>query len=358
MSLPFPKTTRAAVLYAAKKPLRVEALKIPALRPGQVLVQIAVAGFCRSQLNEILGLKGADAHLPHTLGHEGAGRVVAAGKGVRKVKEGDRVVLTWIRGAGRDVPCARYQSTGGRFVNSGAVSTFLEYAVVSENRVVCIPSQIPFKEAALLGCAVLTGAGMVLRTLKMKPRQTLAVFGTGGVGLSVVAAARLAGARAIAAVDKSPQNLVLARRLGATHTHLLNKAENSLLGIMKVTSGRGFDYAVEASGDTRAMENAFSSVRDHGGICLIAGNPAFGRTLRIDPFFLIQGKKILGSWGGDARPDEDVPRYAALYLKKRLNLAALAGAEYPLDRINDAVTAFQKGRPGRILIRMPLFAEV
>lgn len=335
--------TKAAVLVRPKKPLRIETLHIPALKPGQVLVRIAVAGFCRSQLNEIMGLKGPDRHLPHTLGHEGAGEVVAVGEKVRKVKKGDRVTLTWIRSKGQEVSNTLYHTPEGKKVNSGAVSTFLEMAVVSENRVVPIPSRMPLMEAALLGCAVLTGAGMVFRTLKVKKGQSVVVFGAGGVGLSAIIAADLAGAHPIVAVDLSSQNLSLASQLGATHAISAKSKEASALN--------GFDYAIEASGDPKAMEQAFMAVRTGGGTCLLAGNPAFGRKMAINPLCLIQGKKILGSWGGDAQPDQDIPRYVQLYLKKRLNLSALIGAEYTLGKINQAVTDFRKGMPGRALIR-------
>ncbi|MBI3252501.1 MAG: zinc-binding dehydrogenase [Candidatus Omnitrophica bacterium] len=184
---------------------------------------------------------------------------------------------------------------------------------------------------------------MIFRTLKVKPGQSVGVFGAGGVGLSAIAAARLAGAKPIVAVDVSRRNLSLARRLGASRAV-------SALG--KKNLPKDLDYAIEASGDPRAMEAAFSSVRDKGGTCVLAGNPAFGRKITIDPFDLIRGKKILGSWGGDARPDEDIPRYASLHLKKRWDLAAFVGAEFPLDRINEAVALFRKGPPGRILIRI------
>lgn len=313
-------------------------------------MRVAVAGLCRSQINEILGLKGPDPHLPHTLGHEGAGRIEAVGKGVRKVKAGDRVVLTWIKAGGLDVSSTRYQDSAGRFVYSGAVSTFLEYAVVSENRVIPIPSHLPYPEAAVLGCAVLTGAGMVLRTLKIRPRKTLAVFGAGGVGLSAIAAARLSGASSILAFDVSAGKLQLARRLGAK-TILLDGTKDVLGRIRSLTGGRGLDYAIEASGDPRAMEQAFLSIKD-GGTCLIAGNPKKGRRIRIDPYSLIRGKKIYGSWGGGACPDDDIPRYARLHLKGSFDLHELIGRQYPLDDINRAVIDFSKESAGRILIKV------
>src|SRR5262245_26731137 len=155
--------TDAAVLFELNQPLRLLTLDVPDPRPGQVLVEVAYSGVCHSQLHEVRGRRGPDRFLPHTLGHEGSGTVLAVGDGVTKVKPGDRVVLTWIKGQGADVPSTTYGGGPGR-VNSGAISTFMRHTNTCENRLVPLPPEMPLREAALLGCAVPTGAGVVPNT--------------------------------------------------------------------------------------------------------------------------------------------------------------------------------------------------
>src|SRR5581483_3091486 len=167
---------RAAVLVELNRPLRIADLDIPDLKAGQVLVKFAYSGICGTQLLEIQGRKGEDRFLPHTLGHEGSGVVVAIGSGVKKAGPGDHVIVSWIKGVGADVPSSSYHSSGG-IVNSGAVSAFSTHAIVSENRVVRISKDMPLREAALLGCAVPTGAGTVLRDARVQRGQSVAVFG-------------------------------------------------------------------------------------------------------------------------------------------------------------------------------------
>lgn len=163
--------TQAAVLTKLKAPLAIWELEIPELKSGQVLVKVAYSGLCHSQLNEIKGLKGEDRFIPHTLGHEGSGTVELIGPDVTKVKQGDRVVLSWIKGKGADVSSCRYG-----VVNSGAISTFMTHAVISENRIIPIPDAMPLKEAALLGCAVPTGAGVVKNEMELQEGESFAVL--------------------------------------------------------------------------------------------------------------------------------------------------------------------------------------
>ncbi len=335
--------TKAVVLYRCGRPFKIEKLRVPTLKKGQVLVKIYAAGLCRSQMNEIRGLKGPDPYLPHTLGHEGSGVVEAVGLGVKKIRVKDPVVISWIKSRGLEGAPAAYQNSRGETVHSGPVSTFMEYAVISENRLVKIPDGMPLREAALLGCAVLTGAGIVFHTLRLKPGQSLAVFGAGGgVGLGVIAAARIAGAHPIIAVDVTAAKLKKARVLGATHTFDASRSGEV----------RGVDAAVEVSGNRKGMEAAFQSVRDKGGVAVIAGNLPAGEKISLDPFLLIKGKKIIGSWGGESDPDRDIPRYAEYFSRAQWNLGAMIAAEYPLKNIREALGRFQKGLPGRILIRI------
>lgn len=346
--------TEAAVLITIGSPLQIQRLHLPAPGPGQAVVDIAWSALCHTQLNEIRGLKGADPFLPHTLGHEGAGKVVAIGAGVTKVRPGDGVVLTWIRGAGLDGGATIYQGPDGP-INSGPVSTFIRRAVVSEDRLVPLTQEMPLREASLLGCAVPTGFGLVRNDARLASGGTIAVFGVGGVGLAAVAGAVVAGASTIMAVDVDDRRLGRARRLGATH--LVNiRRESALDAASRITAGRGLDAAVEATGVTEAMEAAFDVVKP-GGIAVIAGNAPAGARIRIAPMDLIRGKRIAGSWGGGSAPDRDTPLYEAMYKLGELPIGHMITHEYPLSLINEAFAALADGHAGRVLINMADDAE-
>ena len=344
------RQTEAAVLFKTCEPLRLATLSIPDLRAGQVLVEVAYSGVCQSQLLEILGKRGPDHFLPHTLGHEGSGKVIEVGPKVKKVKPGDRVVLSWIKGEGADVPSMVYQSLEGP-VNSGAISTFMRKTVTCESRVVPIPDAMPLREAALLGCAIPTGAGIVMNTANVQKGESIAIFGMGGVGLSAVLAASLREVAIIIAVDVFDHKLDQARRIGATH--VINAAqENSLARILEVTHGCGVDYAIESAGSERAMEFAFQAVKKNGGLCVLAGNLPSGGHISIDPFDLIIGKRIMGTWGGSTQPDLDIPRYVDLYLSGKLKLNVLITHEYRLENINQVFNDLADGKLGRAVINM------
>ncbi|MFC1986963.1 zinc-binding dehydrogenase [Chloroflexota bacterium] len=345
--------TKAAILYQINQPLQVEELVIPELKAGQVLVKVQYSGVCHSQLNEVQGLKGEDKYLPHTLGHEGSGIVETVGQGVKKVKPDDHVVLTWIKGKGLDVPSTSYQNNNGVAINSGAISTFMEYAVISENRLVAIPREMPLREASLLGCAVPTGAGIVMNTAQVKPDSSVAVFGIGGIGLSAVMASNFTGATTIIAIDVSEYKLEQARQLGATH--LINASQQDpLVTILEITNGHGVDYAIEAAGRRETMETAFRAVHDNGGLCVLAGNLPQNERISLDPFDLIKGKRITGTWGGETQPDRDIPKFVDLYLSGQLKLDKLITHSYALVDINKALDDFENGKIGRALIDMSL----
>jgi len=344
------QTTTAAVLRATGEPLALLDLALPALQPGQVLVDVAFAGLCGTQLLEIRGGKGPDKYLPHVLGHEGSGIVAACGTGVAKGKPGDHVVLSWIRGAGLDVPGTRYAGPAGP-VNGGAVCTFMTRTVTCESRVFRVPDALPLREAALLGCAVPTGAGIVRNTARLQPGQTIAIFGAGGIGLSAIMAAALAGAALIVAIDVTAQKLARARDAGATAT-IDARTGDPLTAIHALTGGKGVDVAVEATGSPAVMETAHRSVREKGGLCVIAGNARHAETFRIDPYDLIKGRRIAGSWGGETDPDRDIPHYADLFLQDKFPFGKLATHCWPLAQINAAFDALAAGEVSRALIDM------
>ena len=342
--------TKAAVLLEINQPLHILDLEVPKLKLGQVLVEVAYSGICGSQLNEIRGLKGEDKFLPHTLGHEGSGIVLEVGKGVTKIKPGNHVVLTWIKGSGTDVSSTKYYSSEGP-VNSGAISTFMNKTVISENRLVPIPKDLPLIEAALLGCAIPTGAGIVLNGAKINAGESVVVLGVGGIGLSAVMAASAVGAEKIIAVDVLDHKLELARNLGATH--VVNSQEKDVYSVINnITDKVGVDYAIEASGNSEAMELAFQSIRTGGGLCVLAGNLPAGKTISIDPLDLIKGKRVIGTWGGETQPDKDIPMYLDLYRTGKLELSPLITQTYKLEEINQALEELEKGKLGRGLIEM------
>lgn len=330
--------------------LSIERLQIPELHPGQALVEIAWSGVCGSQLLETRGLRGEDPWIPHTLGHEGSGIVIEVGEGVEKVAEGDRVVVTWIRGSGADVPSARY-SSNGETVNSGAVSTFMEHAVVSENRLVPIPAEVPLREAALLGCALPTGAGMILNTAGVPEGASVGIFGVGGVGMGAVAGAALASAVPIVAIDL--QAARLGRALAAGATHAVNASEGSVEErIGELTDRSWLDFAIECSGTRQGMETAYACANPASGLVVLAGNLPAGERIEIDPFDLIRGKRIVGSWGGGTEPDRDLPRYSEMLTRDRLDLEPMLGAEYELPEVDRALADLEQGAPGRPLLRL------
>lgn len=343
--------TQAAVLNQVNKPLSIEELQIPELKAGQVLVKVSFSGVCHSQINEIRGLKGQDKYLPHTLGHEGSGVVQAIGPGVTKVKPQDQVVLTWIKGTGADVTSASYKRSDGTLVNSGAISTFLTEAVVSENRLVKIPEQMPLREATLLGCAIPTGGGIILNMAKVSSNTKIAIFGMGGIGFSALLMAKLNGAQRIIAVDIFDHKLKRALGLGATD--IINaRKEDVLTQIMEITQKQGVDYAIESAGEQQAMETAFQCVRNNGGLCIIAGNLPQGVKISLDPFNLISGKRIIGTWGGQTQPDRDVLVYVDLFLTGKLKLNGLITHTLKLEDINQALELLNSPEVGRVIIEM------
>ena len=314
-------------------------------------MDVAYSGLCRTQLNEIHGSKGRDRYLPHTLGHEGAGVVREVGPRVGKVSVGDHVVLTWIKGKGAEAPSTLYERRDGTRVNSGAVSTLMTLTVTSENRLVKIPAAMPLREASLLGCAIPTGAGIVRNTVKMVPGCSIAIFGIGGIGLSALLMAKAAQARTIIAVDVYGRKLDQARALGATHTIHVGQ-QDVLSAIRSLTNDRGVDYAIESAGTRQSMETAFQAVRDHGGLCILAGNLPAGRQISLNPFDLIKGKRIAGTWGGETQPDVEIPGYVDMYLSGNFDVGALITHEYSLQEVNHAFDTLEQGKAGRILINM------
>jgi S-(hydroxymethyl)glutathione dehydrogenase/alcohol dehydrogenase len=340
--------TRAAILWQLHKPLVIEDVEIPALNRGQILVKILYSGVCRAQYNEMIGLKGPDKFLPHLLGHEASGHVIDRAPGVTKVKKNDYVCLSWIKGRGLDAFRSQYK-LGSRIINAGAVTTFSDYAIVSENRAVKIPQSAPADVASIAGCAVATGCGIINNTLKAAKNSSLVVFGAGGVGLCVILGARQRGLSPIIAVDVLNSKLNFAKRLGATH--LIQASKPAGLKKIKAILPHGADYAVDASGQKSAMETAFGCIKDTG-VCVIAGNLGKDEKIEIHPFELIKGKRLVGTWGGETLPDRDIPAYLKAFSLGRLPMDRIITHRFPLEDVNKAFKLLQQGEAGRIILRM------
>lgn len=346
------KNFTGAVLSKLNNPLEINSsVKIPKLKSGQVLVKVSCSGVCHSQLMEKNGHRGNDKYLPHFLGHEGSGTVIAIGEGVKKVSPGDYVVLSWIKSSGMDSGSVLYDSNSQK-INAGAVTTFNEMTVVSENRCVKIPSTIPSDIAALMGCAVPTGCGIIKNSLNPTPNKLIALFGMGGIGLSALTICHKFKFKKIFCVDINQSKLDMAKEINSEIIAINSSISDPYMEIINNTDGNGVDYAVDASGKPSVTELAFEVINRQSGHLVFASHPKAGSKISIDPFDLISGKKISGSWGGESNPDLDIPFYCDLYLKGELKLDSLITKKYELSDINNAFEDLENGTVIRPIINM------
>ena len=345
-----PSTTKAAILTELKAPLVVAEVELPeSLAAGQVLVKVNYSGICGSQLGEINGVKGEDRFLPHLLGHEGSGTVIEVGAGVRHVKPADMVVLYWRKGLGIEAETPSYRWNGKK-VNAGWITSFNDYAVVSENRLTPIPADSDLEVAALFGCAVTTGFGVVVNDAQVRIGDAVVVYGAGGVGLNIIQAASLASAYPIIAVDLHENRLELAKRMGATH--IVNGARDDVRKELAGIVPTGVDVFIDNTGVPAVIETGYSVTKPQGRVVLV-GVPAKGNNVSFYSLPLHFGKTITGSHGGGALPHEDIPRYQGMFRAGRLKLRELITDQFSLDDVNRAIADMRSGRiGGRCLIRM------
>jgi S-(hydroxymethyl)glutathione dehydrogenase/alcohol dehydrogenase len=341
--------TKAAILTELNAPLAVEEIELPALDYGQVLVRIHRSGICGAQIGEIAGTKGPDRFLPHLLGHEAGGVVVEIGPGVSHLREGEHVCLHWRKGAGIQARPAQYQWKG-RAVNSGWVTTFSEYSIVSENRATPVGKSVPFEIAALMGCAVTTGLGLINNDARVKIGQSVAVLGAGGVGLNVIQGAAMVSAFPIIAVDLFDHKLEQARRFGATHT--INSARSDLASaLLEITGPGGVDVFVENTGQVRLIELAYRLTARQGSTILV-GVPKHDEDITIHSLPLHFGKRLTGCEGGQTDPSADIPRYLRLFAEGRLSLAPQITHRFALGDVNQALDTVRSGQAGRCILEM------
>ncbi len=347
-----PKIMKAAILAELNQPLIIDEVELPdCLDYGQVLVKIAFTGICGSQIGEIQGRKGPDNYLPHLLGHEASGTVAATGPGVRFVAPEDRVVLHWRKGNGIEAAPPIYRWRGKR-LNAGFVTTFNEYAVVSENRVTKVDHDLPMDVLPLLGCAVTTGLGVVTRDARLTIGESVVVLGAGGVGLNIVQGAAMVCADPIIAVDLYDSRLALASSLGATHRVNAKDTQNLSETLRSILGDKGADVVIDNTGNTDMINTAYNLAGPEGRIVLV-GVPKKGDNVSFYSLDLHFGKCITGSHGGDAQPAEDIPRYLRLYKSGKLDLDDLDTERYTLDEINTAIERMKNGQAvGRCLITL------
>ena len=345
------REVRAAILSEQKKDLIVDTIQLPErLKVGQVLIRVLYSGICGSQLGEIDGVKGEDKFLPHLLGHEGSGIVELAGPGVKTVKKGDTVVLHWKKGDGIESEPPVYKWKG-EDLNAGWVTTFNNFAIVSENRCTCIPKEISKKDAALFGCAITTGFGVVENNAQIKMGESVVVFGAGGIGLNIVQAAKMVSAYPIIGVDLHQNRLDLAKKLGATHTINSSKVEfqDQLRSILK---NRPLDVFIDNTGIPEIIQMGYDLVNYQGKVVLV-GVPKKGSNINIFSLPLHFGKTITGSFGGECHPERDIPRYVQLLREGLLSLENVISECYKLDDINIAIASMRNGNTaGRIIIEL------
>ncbi len=342
---------KAAILVRQHQPLVVDEVELPhSLEIGQVLVKIHYSGICGSQLGEIDGAKGPDAYLPHLLGHEASGKVIAIGAGVKQVKPEDLVVMHWRKGLGIEGVPPEYRWKGQK-LNAGWIATFNEFAIVAENRVTAIPSGSDQQVAALFGCAVTTGFGVIENNAQVKIGESIVIFGSGGVGLNIVQAASLVSAYPIIAVDLYKGRLDLAKAMGATHLINANEVDAEST-IQEIIQNQGLDCFIDNTGNPKIIELGYKITKPQGRLILV-GVPRKGNDTTIYSLPLHFGKRVSGTHGGESNPHYDIPRYHNLFCNGRIKLKELITENYTLDEINTAIARMRSGETsGRCLIKL------
>jgi len=346
-----PKTMQAAILTEQNQHLIIDEVTLPEkLVYGQIFVKIFYSGICGSQIGEIKGVKGEDKYLPHLLGHEGVGEVLEVGPEVKYVKPGDHVIMHWRKGVGIEANPPKY-TWNGKKINAGFVTTFNEYAVVSENRLTPVDHSFDLQVASLLGCAVTTGLGVITNNAKLRIGESIVVFGAGGVGLNIIQGAALTTAYPIIGVDLYDNKLEMARKFGATHV-INSKRSNVEAAIQDIVGSQGADVCIDNTGNTQVINIAYMLTQSNGRIILV-GVPKLADNISIYSLPLHFGKTISGSHGGETDPSLDIPRYIRLYQSGRLKLKELITDKFSLSDINVAIDKMNKGEvAGRCLIEM------
>ena len=354
---------KAAVCRAFGKPLVVEEINIESPRKDEIKVRLAATAICHSDIHILTGEGGGKT--PMVAGHESAGYIEEVGEGVSYVKIGDPVVLSLLSNCGTcrycigglphlcetQMPLRREtrlsDSKANPIVQAFSTGSFAEYSTVHQSQVVKIPQDMPMDRAALLGCGVITGFGAVVNTARVKPLDSVAVIGTGGVGLNAIQGAAFSGAYPIIAVDTMPGKLEAANKFGATHTVDAGKGD-PVEAVKRLTQGRGVEYAFITVGSARAMEQGLTMTARRGTAVIVG---LTRESVSVSPFSFVNGeRRLIGSAMGSTNLRLDVPRLVDLYKAGKLKLDELVTAHYPLEEINLAIDKVLKGQALRNVI--------
>ncbi len=353
---------KAAVLRGSGSALEVQTVTVDDPRPGQVRVKLTACGLCHTDLSVMQSV------LPRTdamvLGHEGAGVVESVGEGVTSLAPGDHVIMTTTAFCGRCLQCIEGMyaqcermplNMGGNFpfhledvdlMPFASIGGLCEYTVVAENTAIKIPDDIPLVSASLLGCGVITGVGAAINTAEVRPGTSCAIWGCGGVGLSVLQGCRIAGASTLISIDANPAKLEYAKQLGATHV-IDASAEDAVEQVMAITGGRGADYTFEAIGVGACMEQAYMAAR-RGGTATIVGVGRFDDAFSLSAGLVaIMEKTIKGSFCGQGASVRDFPRMLDWYRQGKLELDSLVTTTYDIEDVAQAYADMEAGKNAR-----------
>ncbi|PTA80123.1 Zn-dependent alcohol dehydrogenase [Serratia marcescens] len=359
---------KAAVLNASNGIFSVENIQIDKPKGREVLVEVKASGLCHSDLH--MAESDFGVPLPAVFGHELAGVVKEIGPDVREFKIGDHVVGSLIQYCGHCEACIdgrtyqcehpeetlRDEAEGQRLSRDGqpvtpvfGTSAFAEFTLVHENQLVKVPDELPFPQAAILGCGCVTGAGAAINTANVKAGDTVAVIGVGGVGLNVISGARLAGAGRIIAIDMQPAKEALASKFGATD--FINAGDGDVVERVRALTAGGVDHAFEVIGLKSTSEQAIKMARKGGGAFLIGVHKP-GSTINVEVLndLLLNQVSVTGVYMGSTNIKHDIPMYANLYLQGRFNLDDLISKEINIAEINDAYEALKSGTIARSII--------
>jgi S-(hydroxymethyl)glutathione dehydrogenase/alcohol dehydrogenase len=364
---------KAAIAFAAGKPLEIEMVDLAGPKAGEVLVELKATGICHT---DEFTRSGADPEglFPAILGHEGAGVVVEVGPGVTTLKAGDHVIPLYVPEcrqckaclSRKTNLCTAIRATQGkglmpdgtsRFSLNGTpvhhymgCSTFANYTVLPEIALAKIRADAPFDKVCYIGCGVTTGIGAVINTAKVEPGSNVVVFGLGGIGLNVVQGAKLAGAAMIVGVDVNPAREALARKFGLTHFVNPKEVKGDIVGHLVELTGGGADYSFECVGNVDLMRQALECCHRGWGVSTIIGVAGAGQEICTRPFQLVTGRVWKGTAFGGARGRTDVPRIVDWYMDKRINIDDLITHTMPLERINEAFDLMHAGTSIRSVV--------